>query len=139
MGHSDLRSEMDLIPAMTPPPVRKGSVRTEEHVGGLLHETSVSVFTFDSSTLSHFSPVLGQTSLTPLPNDCSQSATEVAGSPFVPQCQVSSQGLDSWIGSKHVTGFVASHPAPCLCQGCFCVILIHIRKMKREAFSSCVT
>lgn len=39
-GHSNPHSEMDLIPTMTLPPVGKGCVRMEEHVGGLLGGTS---------------------------------------------------------------------------------------------------
>lgn len=74
------------------------------------------------------------------PNWLQAAPAKCAGSPFGSLCQGVSQGLDSWVGSKHITGFVAFGSAPfCSCQGCFSLIPVHISKMERGAFSSCHT
>lgn len=68
-----------------------------------------------------------------------QQATrpKCAGSPFGSLCRGFSQGLDCWVGSKHIAGFVAFGSAPCC--SCFFLISVHIRKTKRGAFSTCHT
>lgn len=117
---------------MTLPPVGKGCMRIEEPVGGLLGGPQI-LYCHPCSTISGLDRSLylfSQMTAAALP--------KCAGSAFGSLCQGFSQGLDSWVGSKHITGFVAFGSAPsCSCQGSFSLIPVHIRKRKRGIFSSC--